>query len=82
MKLNEIVLKDLFSHAPAGENFRFVFLVENEALEDKILQAGYMAVGISDEPQKAVFLKIYENGGNVLYGTIKSVFYEPAGAQR
>ena len=60
MKLNEIVLKDLFSHAPAGENFRFVFLVENEALEDKILQAGYMAVGISDEPQKAVFLKIIE----------------------
>ena len=60
MKLNEIVLKDLFSHAPVGENFRFVFLVENEALEDKILQAGYMAVGISDEPQKAVFLKIIE----------------------
>lgn len=60
MKLNEIVLRDLFSHAPTRENFRFVFLVENEALEDKILQAGYMAVGISDEPQKEIFLKIIE----------------------
>ena len=60
MQLNEIVLKDLFSHPPTRENLRFVFLVESEALEDQILTAGYMAVGIADENQRSTFLQVLE----------------------
>lgn len=61
MKLNEIVLKDMFSNPPTRDNFRFIFLVENEALEDQILTAGYFAVGITDEGQKTAFLRIVED---------------------
>lgn len=61
MKLNEAVLKDMFSNPPTRENFRFIFIVENEALEDQILTAGYFAVGITDEGQKAAFLRVVED---------------------
>ena len=60
MKLNSIVLVDLFSKPPTREEFRFIFITDNELLEDKILKAGFLAVGIASEEQKKAFLDVIE----------------------
>lgn len=58
MKLNEAVLKDLFSNPPAIETCRYVFVVGDEAMEEGILTSGYMGLGIYDEERKNMFLKV------------------------
>lgn len=61
MKINEMVLKEMFIKPPIKEQHRFVFLVDDEYLEDQILLADYISLGIGNDKQKRIFLQIAED---------------------
>ena len=56
MVLNEAVLTDLFEHPPTIKTLYYVFLVDSEFLQDRIMMENYMAFAITDEEQKNMFI--------------------------
>lgn len=74
MKLNELVLKDMFIHEPRDQ-FRFVFLVDDETLDDRILTAGFMSVSIVDEEQKNAFIRVMDE---CQFSWMKDFYFVPS----
>ncbi len=60
MKITSEAWRNLFKNPPEDETKKYIFLVEDEKMAERILDAGYLAKGISNEAEKIAFLALLE----------------------
>ena len=75
MPINEKVFADIFSRPPEGNN-KYIFLVDDEALDKKIIYSGYYSMLIQNEDDAERYIKLIVDG--LTKGYAKDFIFLPA----
>lgn len=75
MSINEKVFADIFSKPPEG-NKKYIFLVDDEALDKKIIYSGYYSMLIQDKEDAERYMPPIIDG--LTKGYVKDFVFLPA----
>lgn len=75
MALNENVFKDIFSRPPEGNN-KYIFVVDDKTLDDKIIYSGYYSMLIQNEDDAERYINLIAEG--LTKGYAKDFIFLPA----